>query len=77
MVTLNFQVRDGSNSNVVIGSDYQTSYSNNVHAEYNGRIEVNLLAGKSYNVLVTASNGGIYNSDYTRVYMKQVSGNLS
>ena len=76
MVTLNFQVRDGSNSNVVIGSDYQTSYSNNVHAEYNGRIEVNLLAGKSYNVLVTASNGGIYNSDYTRVYMKQVSGNL-
>ena len=76
MVTLNFQVRDGSNSNAVIGSDYQTSYSNNVHAEYNGRIEVNLLAGRSYNVLVTASSGFIYNNDYTRVYMKQVSGNL-
>ena len=76
MITLNFQVRDGSNSNAVIGSDYQTSYNNNVHAEYNGRIEVNLLAGRSYNVLVTASSGGIYNSDYTRVYMKQVSGNL-
>ena len=54
----------------------QTSYSNNVHAEYNGKVEVNLLAGRSYNVLVTASSGGIYNSDYTRVYMKQVSGNL-
>ena len=76
MVTLNFQVRDGSNSNTVIGSDMQTSYSNNVHAEYNGKVEVNLLAGRSYNVLVTASSGGIYNSDYTRVYMKQVSGNL-
>ena len=76
IVTLNFQVRDGSNSNTVIGSDMQTSYSNNVHAEYNGKVEVNLLAGRSYNVLVTASSGGIYNSDYTRVYMKQVSGNL-
>jgi hypothetical protein len=76
MVTLNFQVRDGANSNAVIGSDYQTSYNNNVHAEYNGKVEVNLLAGRSYNVLVTASSGGIYNSDYTRVYMKQVSGNL-
>ncbi len=76
MVTLNFQVRDGSNSNAVIGSDYQTSYNNNVHAEYNGKVEVNLIAGRSYNVLVTASSGGIYNNDYTRVYMKQVSGNL-
>ena len=76
MITLNFQVRDGSNSNAVIGSDYQTSWNNNVHAEYNGKVEVNLIAGRSYNVLVTASSGGIYNSDYTRVYMKQVSGNL-
>ena len=75
-VTLNFQVRDGANSNAVIGSDMQTSYSNNVHAEYNGKVEVNLIAGRSYNVLVTASSGNIYNNDYTRVYMKQVSGNL-
>lgn len=75
-VTLNFQVRDGSNSNAVIGSDMQTSYNNNVHSEYNGKVEVNLIAGKSYNVLVTASSGGIYNNDYCRVYMKQVSGNL-
>jgi hypothetical protein len=75
-VTLNFQVRDGSNSNAVIGSDMQSSYNNNVHSEYNGKVEVNLIAGRSYNVLVTASAGGIYNNDYTRVYMKQVSGNL-
>lgn len=76
MITLNFQVRDGSNSNAVIGSDYQTSYSNNIHAEYNGKVEANLVAGRSYNVLVTASSGLIANNDYTRVYMKQVSGNL-
>ena len=75
-VTLNFQVRDGSNNNAVIASDMQTSYSNNVHAEYNGKVEANLIAGRSYNVLVTASSGGIYGNDYTRVYMKQVSGNL-
>ena len=75
-VTINFQVRDGSNSNAVIGSDSQTSFNNNVHAEYNGKVEVNLTAGRSYNVLVTTSSGGIYNNDYSRVYMKQVSGNL-
>lgn len=74
--TINFQVRDGSNSNAVIGSDMQTSYNNNVHSEYNGKVEVNLIAGRSYNVLVTASSGSIYNNDYCRVYMKQVSGNL-
>ncbi len=75
-VTLNFQVRDGANGNAVIGSDMQTSYNNNIHAEYNGKVEVNLIAGRLYNVLVTASSGGIYNNDYTRVYMKQVAGNL-
>ena len=75
-LTLNFQVRDGANSNAVIASDMQTSYNNNIHSEYNGKVEANLLAGRSYNVLVTASSGGIYNNDYTRVYMKQVSGNL-
>jgi hypothetical protein len=75
-VTINFQVRDGSNNNAVIGSDSQTSFNNNVHAEYNGKVEVNLTAGRSYNVLVTTSSGGIYNNDYSRVYMKQVSGNL-
>lgn len=75
-LTINFQVRDGANSNAVIASDMQTSYSNNVHAEYNGKVEANLIAGRSYNVLVTASSGGIYGNDYTRVYMKQVSGNL-
>ena len=75
-ITINFQVRDGANSNAVIASDMQTSYSNNVHSEYNGKVEVNLIANRSYNVLVTASSGGIYGNDYTRVYMKQVSGNL-
>jgi len=75
-LTVNFQVRDGANSNAIIASDRQTSYSNNVHAEYNGKVEVNLQAGRSYNVLVTTIGGGIYDNDYVRVYLKQVSGNL-
>jgi|GEM_PF-2034073 hypothetical protein len=72
-VTLNFYVRDGS---TVLKSDMQTSYNNNVHAEYNGKIEVNLVAGKTYNVLVSATSGGVYSNDYCRVYMKQMSGNI-
>ena len=77
---LNFQVRDGSN-NSVIASDKQNSYSNNVHAEYNGKIEANLVSGKNYNVRVfvtSTSNGTGYvaSNDYCRVYMKQVAGNL-
>ena len=72
-LTMNFYVRDVS---TVLKSDMQTSYSNNVHAEYNGKIEVNLVVGKTYNVLVNTSSGSIYNNDYCRVYMKQMSGNL-
>jgi hypothetical protein len=72
-LTMNFFVRDGS---TVIKSDMQTSYSNNVHAEYNGKVEVNLVTGKTYNVLVNTSSGNIYSNDYCRVYMKQMSGNL-
>ncbi len=72
-LTMNFYVRDGS---TVLKSDMQTSYNNNVHAEYNGKIEVNLVIGKTYNVLVNTSSGFIYSNDYCRVYMKQMSGNL-
>lgn len=72
---MNFYVREGS---TVLKSDMQTSYSNNVHAEYNGKVEVNLVVGKTYNVLVQTSTGygNIYDNDYCRVYMKQMSGNL-
>lgn len=73
MLTMNFYVRDGA---TVLKSDMQTSYNNNVHAEYNGKVEVSLVAGKTYNVLVNTSSGAIYNNDYCRVYMKLVAGNV-
>ncbi len=72
-VTLNFYVREGT---TVLNSDAQSSFNNNVHVEYNGKVEVALEIGKTYNVLVQATSGGVYNNDYCRVYIKQVSGNL-
>lgn len=71
--TINFQVRQGT---TVLGSDTQSSYNNNVHVEYNGKVEVNLQSGVSYNVYNYATSGSFETNDYDRVYMKQVAGNL-
>jgi hypothetical protein len=66
-----FKVRQGSTD---LSTDAQTITNNGVRVEYNGKLEVNLQSGVSYNVYVT---GGSRNSnDYDRVYYKQVSGNL-
>lgn len=70
--TITFKVRQGTTD---LGSDFQTSFNNNVHVEYNGKIEVNLLANTDYNVFVS-STGNRDSGDYDRVYMKQVAGNL-
>jgi hypothetical protein len=71
--TLNFQVRQGA---TVLASDIQSSYNNNVHVEYNGKVEVNLQAGVSYNVYNYATSGSFEANDYDRVYYKMVAGNL-
>ncbi len=71
--TFYFQVRQGT---TVLGSDNQSSYNNNVHVEYNGKVEVNLQSGVSYNVYTYATSGSFETNDYDRVYMKQVAGNL-
>jgi hypothetical protein len=68
-----FQVRQGT---TVLASDSQSSYNNNVHVEYNGKVEVTLQAGVSYNVYTYTTSGSFESNDYDRVYMKQVSGNL-
>lgn len=71
--TIYFQVRQGT---TVLGSDMQSSYNNNVHVEYNGKVEVNLQAGVSYNVYNYATSGSFEANDYDRVYYKMVAGNL-
>jgi len=72
VATLSFKVRQGTTD---IGTDAQTGLNNTVHVEYNGKVEVNLQAGTTYNVIVTTT-GNRDSGDYDRVYMKQVSGNL-
>ncbi len=71
--TIFFTVRQGT---TVLASDTQSSYNNNVHVEYNGKLEVNLQAGVSYNVYNYATAGSFEPSDYDRVYYKMVAGNL-
>ncbi len=70
--TITYKVRQGTTD---IGTDAQTSYNNSVHVEYNGKIEVNLQSGVTYNVYVN-STGYRDVGDYDRVYYKMVSGNL-
>ena len=70
--TITYKVRQGTTD---IGTDAQTSFNNTVHVEYNGKIEVNLQSGVTYNVYVT-STGNRDAGDYDRVYYKMVAGNL-
>lgn len=72
LFTLTFSVRQGT---TVLASDFQTSANNNVHVEYNGKLEVNLQSGTTYNVYVN-STGSRDNGDFDRVYYKMVAGNL-
>lgn len=70
--TIAYKVRQGTTD---IGTDAQTSFNNTVHVEYNGKVEVNLQSGITYNVYVT-STGNRDLGDYDRVYYKMVAGNL-
>ncbi|MDZ7876070.1 MAG: hypothetical protein U5L45_00285 [Saprospiraceae bacterium] len=72
MQTTTFQVRNGT---TVLASDFQTSFNNTTHNEYSGKMEVDLLAGTTYNVKYITT-GVIVVQDYLRVYYKQVSGLL-
>jgi len=71
--TIYFQVRQGT---TVLGTDNQSSYNNNVHVEYNGKVEVNLQSGTNYNIYNYAASGSFEANDYDRVYYKMVAGNL-
>ncbi len=70
--TMTFKVRQGTTD---LGTDAQSSANNTVHVEYNGKVEVNLQAGTTYNVIVL-STGARNSGDYDRVYYKLVAGNL-
>jgi hypothetical protein len=70
--TMTFKVRQGTTD---LATDAQSSLNNTVHVEYNGKVEVNLLSGVTYNIYVSTT-GVRDTGDYDRVYMKMVAGNL-
>lgn len=72
-VKLTFNVRQGT---TVLASDYHQSISSNIWAEYEGRVEVNLTAGTTYNVQVVTTTGFRDYRDWDKIMYKQVAGNL-
>ncbi len=72
-VKLTFNVRQGT---TVLASDYHQSISSNIWAEYEGRVEVNLNAGTTYNVQIVTTTGYRDYRDWDKIMYKQVAGNL-
>jgi uncharacterized protein YdeI (BOF family) len=71
-MTITFKVRQGTTD---LGTDFFTNANNNVHVVFEGKVEVNLQAGVTYNVNVSTT-GSRDGGDYDRVFYKQVAGNL-
>ncbi len=72
-IKLTFNIRQGT---TVLESDYHESTSSNVWAEYEGRLEVNLNAGITYNAQVVTTTGYRDYRDHDKIVYKQVAGNL-
>jgi hypothetical protein len=72
-VLLTFNIRQGT---TVLGSDYHESTSSNVWVEYEGRVEVNLSAGTTYNAQVVTTSGNRDTRDWDKIVYKLVAGNL-
>jgi hypothetical protein len=74
LVKLTFNIREGTN---VIGTDYHQSASSNAWVEYEGRFEVNLTAGVTYNAQVVTTTGSRQSGyDWDKIMYKLVAGNL-
>jgi hypothetical protein len=72
-VLLTFNIRQGT---TILGSDYHESFSSNAWVEYEGRFEVNLNAGVTYNAQVVTSTGQRGSKDWDKIMYKMVAGNL-
>ncbi|BDB52194.1 emp24/gp25L/p24 family protein [Flavobacterium ammonificans] len=73
-VKLTFNIRQGTTN--ILASDYHESTSSNVWAEYEGRVEVNLNSGITYNVQIVTTTGQRDNRDFDKIFYKMVAGNL-
>ena len=72
-IKLTFNIRQGT---TVLESDYHESTSSNVWVEYEGRVEVNLNAGITYNAQIVTTIGQRDYRDFDKIFYKQVAGNL-
>lgn len=72
-VLLTFNIRQGT---TILGSDYHESFSSNAWVEYEGRFEVNLNAGVTYNAQVVTTTGQRGSKDWDKIHYKLVAGNL-
>lgn len=73
-IKLTFNIRQGT---TVLGSDYHESTNSNAWAEYEGRVEVNLTAGVTYNAqIVTTTGNRTVAADWDKIMYKMVAGNL-
>ncbi|WP_310594457.1 hypothetical protein [Flavobacterium sp.] len=73
IIKLTFNVRNGT---TILASDYHQSTSSNIWAEYEGRFEVNLNVGETYNVQVVTTTGSRDYRDYDKIHYKLIAGNL-
>jgi hypothetical protein len=72
-VKLTFNIRQGT---TILESDYHESFSSNAWVEYEGRLEVNLTAGVTYNAQVVTTTGQRGIKDWDKIMYKMVAGNL-
>lgn len=72
-VKLTFNIRQGT---TILESDYHESFSSNAWVEYEGRLEVNLTAGVTYNAQVVTTTGLRGTKDWDKIMYKMVAGNL-
>ena len=73
-IKLTFNIRQGT---TVLGTDYHESTNSNAWAEYEGRVEVNLTTGVTYNAqIVTTTGNRTAASDWDKIMYKMVAGNL-
>jgi ethanolamine utilization microcompartment shell protein EutS len=73
IIKLTFNVRNGT---TVLATDYHESTNSNVWVECEGRVEVNLTAGVTYNVQVVTTTGNRDYRDFDKIFYKMVAGNL-
>jgi hypothetical protein len=68
--TTDFMIRQGT---TILANDTETTANNTVHVPYTGILEVDLVAGTTYNAYITFAGGIRDAGDQSRIYYKLIS----